>query len=203
MTVVADHRDCCGGSRAGREHAVCAVRRMIEQLLCVRDDDARLLDIAGALGEVAAMLERRTTGTEDDARRPGVSLGDPVTGAHNALAPPVRLGSAGSVITGEVRFTLPYQGPKGLAHGGYMAMTLGHALATAVSQGMPGVQVTTERLMIRYRRPVRLNTPATVIARPAGNAGHRLRAVGELRVAGALAVSAEGLYVRRDGDRRD
>ncbi len=181
---------------AARERDAAAVRRMVEQLLRVDEREPRLLEIAAGLDEISEQLEASLT------KEPGIRLrgprsfrSDPVTGVENALAPPVLLDVADGVVAGTVTFTLPYQGPDGLAHGGIMGLVLDQALSVAV--GLLRAPVVTAQLSIRYCRPVPLFTPVTVTARRTEQDGRKIRAVGELLVDGEAAVVAEGLFIEK------
>lgn len=91
--------------------------------------------------------------TQEPGRRPRYGFG-PVIGAHNPVFPEPQCRHADGVTRGTVRFPLPFEGPPGFVHGGFVALffdqVLGqHNMAFDVS-GM------TARLDVEYRRPTPL-----------------------------------------------
>jgi acyl-coenzyme A thioesterase PaaI-like protein len=81
----------------------------------------------------------------------------PVIGLSNMTAPPALLHMSDGVVEGVVSFGVPYEGPPGHVHGGWISAVfdevLGMVQATTKKPGMTG------RLEVSYRRPTPLNTP--------------------------------------------
>jgi len=149
-----------------------------------------LRDSARRLHEVAMALRERVRSTAEPASvddlRGGVRMFNPVIGAGNPIAPPMRIeigedGAEGWCTLGQI-----YEGPPTYVHGGVSAMLidqlLGHA---AASTGHPGV---TRDLSVRYRRPVPLNVPLRVWGHVTGVEGRHISVVG-----GITTVSEPGL----------
>jgi acyl-coenzyme A thioesterase PaaI-like protein len=177
-----------------------ALRRMMDLLLRV-DDDPALGHITSELHAVSDLLEAEF-GDErpfDKMLHSDAPRHDPVSGVENAIAPPivVEVDSDGTAHA-EVDFGLPYQGPKGLLHGGISALFLDHVLSLANSNNRSGVDhgfLVTAQLSLRYHKPVPLFERATVSARQTSIDGRKVRAAGEISVGGEVAVSAEGLFI--------
>jgi len=115
-----------------------------------------LRDSARRLREVAPALRERIRGMAEPASvddlMGGVRMFNPVIGAGNPIAPPMR------IEIGE-------DGAEGWC-------TLGHA---AAASGHPGV---TTDLSVRYRRPVPLDVPLRIWGRVTETEGRRVSAVG-------------------------
>ncbi|PYE16351.1 thioesterase superfamily protein [Williamsia limnetica] len=186
-----------------RESAADGLRRLTDLLLRVADDDPGLAAIAQELDRITEELDQITEeldqiteeldriteelGASDDGRRPvGV---DPVAGRANACAPPLEVwclpdGTAGA--SGSLGIT--YQGPRGLVHGGVSALILDHVLNVALSEQGPAAAG--GELSVRYHRPLPLYRNFLATGRLSRGADGELRAVGEITVAGVVAVSA-------------
>jgi alpha-methylacyl-CoA racemase len=144
-----------------------------------------LRESARRLREISPALRERTRGVAEPASaddlRGGVRMFNPVIGAGNPLAPPLRIEITGNGA--EARCTLgpAYEGPPMHVHGGVSAMLLdqvfGHASAAT---GKPGV---TTELSVRYRRPVPLDVPLRIWARVVEADGRRTSVVGGITTA--------------------
>lgn len=90
----------------------------------------------------------------------GVRMLNPVIGAGNAIAPPLRMSYDGRRVEGRGVLGPQYEGPHLYGHGGISALlldqVLGHAAAAAGSIGV------TIELTTRYRRPIPLEVPLLV-----------------------------------------
>jgi hypothetical protein len=139
-----------------------------------------LRDTTRRLHEVAPSLRDRIRGIAEPASvddlMGGVRMFNPVIGAGNPIAPPMRIeigedGAEGWCTLGHI-----YEGPPMYGHGGVSAMLidqlLGHA---AAASGHPGV---TTDLSVRYRRPVPLDVPLRIWGRVTEAEGRRVSAVG-------------------------
>ncbi|MBV6756233.1 PaaI family thioesterase [Rhodococcus opacus] len=181
------------------EDVAAALRRIMDLLLRV-DDDPALGHITSELHAMSDLLEAEF-GDErpfDKMLRSDAPRHDPVSGVENAIAPPMTVEvDEDGTASGEVVFGLPYQGPKGLLHGGISALFLDHvlSLANSTSRGVDSGFLVTAELSLRYHRPVPLFEPAVVSARQTSVEGRKVRAAGEISVNGEVAVSAEGLFI--------
>src|SRR3546814_11750242 len=95
----------------------------------------------------------------------GVTRHDPITGAENAIAPPLHLsGREDGSIGGVVTLGLPYQGPPGHVHGGVSAMLPDHMLG--VSNAWAGTSGMTARRTPNYHSPTPLFSDHQITGRP-------------------------------------
>ena len=134
----------------------------------------------------------------------GVRMFNPVIGAGNPIAPPMRIDIGAAGAEGWCTLGQAYEGPPMYGHGGVSAMLidqlLGHA---AAASGHPGV---TTDLSVRYRRPVPLDVPLRIWGRVTGTEGRRVSAAGGITTAaepGFPLVEAEARFARlRPGQAR-
>ena len=127
----------------------------------------------------------------------GVRMFNPVIGAGNPIAPPMRIEIGEDGAEGWCTLGHAYEGPPMYGHGGVSAMLidqlLGHAVAAS---GHPGV---TTDLSVRYRRPVPLDVPLRIWGRVTGTEGRRVSAVGGITTAAepdVPLVEAEARFAR-------
>ncbi|MEM9255065.1 MAG: PaaI family thioesterase [Pseudomonadota bacterium] len=117
----------------------------------------------------------------------------PVSGKHNAVAPPLRLRKEGEGVRGEVVFSPTYAGPPDSVHGGVIAAVFDEVLAMAnVVSGKAGF---TGTLTIRYHSTTPLNTTVELFGENTRQDGRKQIARGEMRANGKLTASAEGLFI--------
>src|SRR5690242_9904461 len=139
-----------------------------------------LRDCTRRLRDVAPALRERVRGSGEPASvddlMGGVRMFNPVIGAGNPIAPPMRIEVGEDGAVGWCTLGHAYEGPPMYGHGGVSAMLidqlLGHA---AAASGHPGV---TTDLSVRYRRPVPLDVPLRIWGRVTGIEGRRVSAVG-------------------------
>ena len=144
-----------------------------------------LRDSARRLREVAPALRERIRGMAEPASvddlMGGVRMFNPVIGAGNPIAPPMRIEIGADGAEGWCTLGHAYEGPPMYGHGGVSAMLvdqlLGHA---AAASGHPGV---TTDLSVRYRRPVPLDVPLRIWARVVEADGRRTSVVGGITTA--------------------
>jgi alpha-methylacyl-CoA racemase len=141
-----------------------------------------LRETARRLRELSPALRERTRDLTEppsaDNLRGGVRMFNPVTGAGNPLAPPLRIEVGEDGVEGRCTLGLAYEGPPMHGHGGVSAMLLDQVLGHAsAATGSPGV---TTDLSVRYRRPVPLDVPLRVWARMVEAAGRRTSVVGAI-----------------------
>jgi acyl-coenzyme A thioesterase PaaI-like protein len=187
------HSDC-----APLEDLAAGIRRLVDLLLRAADDDPALPCITAELDRISAELERKFEPGEpfEKMLRSDRPRHDPIAGIENALAPPLRIDVAadGTVIS-VAEFALPYQGPRGVVHGGISALVLDHMLSMA-NGGSRGSLVTAE-LSVRFHRPLPLFTACEIRCRQTEVDGRKVRAYGEIVVGGAVAVTATGLFIAK------
>jgi hypothetical protein len=160
-----------------------------------------LRDSARRLREVAPSLRERIRGIAEPASvddlMGGVRMFNPVIGAGNPIAPPMRIEIGEDGAEGWCTLGHAYEGPPMYGHGGVSAMLidqlLGHA---AAASGHPGV---TTDLSVRYRRPVPLDVPLRIWGRVVEVEGRRVSAVGGITTADQRdvpLVEAEARFAR-------
>jgi len=133
--------------------------------------------------------------TVDDLRR-GQRSFNPVVGAGNPVAPPMRVEIVDGAAIGSCTLDWRYEGPFTYAHGGVSAMLLdqimGYAAAAADHPGVTG------RLEVRYFTAVPLGEPLRVEARLIDVLGVRAAVRGSISLAAApddSLVEAEGRFL--------
>ena len=176
--------------------------RALADLVTRTEADAGVLrDSARRLREVAPALRERIRGIGEPASvddlMGGVRMFNPVIGAGNPIAPPMRIEIGEASAEGWCTLGHAYEGPPMYGHGGVSAMLidqlLGHA---AAASGHPGV---TTDLSVRYRRPVPLDVPLRVWGRVTGTEGRRVSAVGGITTVAepdVALVEAEARFAR-------
>jgi Thioesterase superfamily len=160
----------------------------------LRDAARRLREVAPALRE--GIRDVAEPASVDDLMG-GIRMFNPVIGAGNPIAPPLRIEIGADGAEGWCTLGQAYEGPPMYGHGGVSAMLidqlLGHA---AAASGHPGV---TTDLSVRYRRPVPLDVPLRVWGRVVKVEGRRISAVGGITTAaepGVSLVEAEARFAR-------
>lgn len=115
---------------------------------------------------------------------------------HNPVTPPVGFTVLGRELHGSVRFGVPFTGPRGRAHGGYLAATLDHVLGMFLAE--LGIFVLTLRLEVTYPAPTPLDTELDVRAGLLVDDGRKPSAWAEIRHDGVTTARAEGLFLKYD-----
>ena len=113
---------------------------------------------------------------------------------HNPVVPPVGFVVEGQELRGSVRFGTAFTGPRGRAHGGYLAATLDHVLGMFLAD--VGIFVLTLSLEVTYPAPTPLHTDLEVRAGLTSNDGRKPRAWAEVRHDGVTTARAEGLFLK-------
>lgn len=126
----------------------------------------------------------------------GVRMYNPVIGAGNPLAPPLRVELEGGVAVGTCTLGLMFEGPPMYAHGGVSALLLDQLLGhVTTGSGHPGMTVS---LATRYRAPVPLQTPIRLTAEVLAVDGRKVTAHGTIATAAepeTVLVEATGIFV--------
>lgn len=160
----------------------------------LRDSARRLREVAPALRE--RIRDIAEPASVDDLMG-GIRMFNPVIGAGNPIAPPMRIEIGEDGAEGWCTLGHAYEGPPMYGHGGVSAMLidqlLGHAAAVS---GHPGV---TTELSVRYRRPVPLDVPLRIWGRVVEAEERRVAVVGGITTAAEPdipLVEAEGRFAR-------
>jgi acyl-coenzyme A thioesterase PaaI-like protein len=90
-----------------------------------------------------------------------------------------------------------HQSYPGRLHGGISAAILDETIGRAIMISEPDVWGVTAALSLRYKKPVPLGTPLTVIGRITRNSRRIFEGTGEILLPdGGVAVTAEGKYMK-------
>lgn len=165
-----------------------ALRRLVENTATTEMPAADLLlaaeRIRAAADDLAGRVRRRDQLPSADDLLAGIRMFNPVTGTGSGLAAPLRIDLVESspatrgVVTGSCTLGLAFEGPPTYAHGGMSSLLLDQMLGYAASAaGHPGLTVD---LVIRYRRPVPLQTPLRLRAAFVGVDGPIVTAEGSM-----------------------
>lgn len=136
------------------------------------------------------LAEGALTGGSGDLRFADFS---PFAGPMSPLAPPLDVRIEGDVVRARVVYRLPYEGPPGFVHGGFIAAGFDEVLGFA--QGLSGQAGMTGRLEISYRKPTPLNKPLVYEAGISAVSGRKVTVWGKLSDGDALCAEASGLFI--------
>ena len=121
-------------------------------------EDALREATAHVMAAVAALrasgLLPESSSSEEPPPRPRYGMG-PMSSAHNPVFPKPQIDGANDVTRGRITFGIPFEGPPGCVHGGFVAaffdQVLGQHNMLNDASGM------TARLVVNYRRPTPLD----------------------------------------------
>ncbi|WP_190815456.1 PaaI family thioesterase [Saccharopolyspora pogona] len=185
--------------RAVRELGA-ALRELTEAAVSTEVDTETLVEAAEQVRALVPALssarrERGQPATVDDGQRPR-RLYNPAAGPGNPIAPPMRVEIVDGIAIGTCTLGLAYEGPPSYVHGGISAMLLDQILGHAhAANGKPGMTV---KLSLRYRRPVPLTTPLSIVGRVVRLDGRWTNSVATISTADdpdTVLVEAEGAFV--------
>ncbi len=189
------------GRRAEAHRLARAMRRVIDHLVQVAAPEADLRAAADALEKYADRLAKYPTSRVYEGFAEVANAGDthvffdhsPLIGMANPLAPPIRLAVIDDRVEGRATFGVPYEGPPGHVHGGYLAAAFDEVLGMAQSlTGNPGM---TGTLTVRYRWPTPLLKELVFEARVDRVEGRKIFTHGTVSCEGKLTAEAEGLFI--------
>ncbi|WP_329310663.1 PaaI family thioesterase [Streptomyces sp. NBC_01262] len=163
----------------------------------------QVADAARRLAERLAGPRRpRAVVPDVDEFAAGLRFYNPVVGAGNPLAPPMRIETTATTVTGHCALGPLHEGPPGYAHGGMSAMLLDEVMGQAcLHAGQPSMTVA---LTIRYLRPLALGTPVRVRARITRTEDRKIVVHGSIATEAEpdrLLVEADGTFVTPDPHR--
>jgi uncharacterized protein (TIGR00369 family) len=199
---VADERDI---RRAAVGELGTALRELVDAAVRTEVPVGELTATADAARELVARLRAVSRRPDEPPSVDDPSTGErwysPVYGPGNPVAPPMlATHTSDGRAEGRVTVELPYEGPRGVVHGGVVATLFDHVLARAVrARGRDGFTAT---LTVSYRRPVDLGVPLLVTAEVTDVDGRRTTARGRLVAEddpGTTLAEAEGLFVQPRG----
>lgn len=181
------------------EGAVAHARDLIDLLVRLDADTAVAADLEGRLGALVAELRPHANEPADMVLPRGHAPSryldrSPVTGALNPMAPPVAMAVDGSVVTTSVTLGLPYQGPPGRVHGGWVATILDHLMG--MSAGTVATSwIFTRTLTVDYDLGVPLFEQLDVEAHVAEVDGRKIWVEASIVAGGETRIRARGLWL--------
>ncbi len=171
------------------------MRRVSALILALEHEESEVDDLMEALRRAEDALSRRVP--PDGAPRVGAAVsGDGRVyidhardiGAFNPCFPEYAIAVEGSRARGSVMFPLPYEGPPGIVHGGFLALFFDCVVQHHNCD--VGVAGKTTSLTLRFRRPVPLLTPLSFTIDRAVTDG-RIRSTARLRADGHVLCEAD------------
>ena len=189
------------GRRQEAHRLAAAMRRVIDRLVQVAAPENDLAAAADALEKYADRLATYPVSRTYEGFAETANAGDthaffdhsPLIGMANPMAPPIRLAVIGDRVEGHVSFGVPYEGPPGHVHGGFLAAAFDEVLGMAQSlTGNPGM---TGTLMVRYRRPTPLLKELVFDARVERVEGRKIVTRGTVSSDGVVTAEAEGVFI--------
>lgn len=180
--------------------AVRHARVLTDYLLRLDPDAAVATVVAERLAEVVRLVDPHVHAPLDmvpgDGKIPEHLVDrSPVTGVLNAIAPPVdfTVSTRGRAST-TTRLGLPYQGPPGRVHGGWVATLLDHLMGCAAASAGPGISVT-RTLTVDYDAGVPLFEELTITGQVEGVEGRKIWMTGDITAGGSVLARARGLWL--------
>lgn len=192
------------GQRAAWHKLSAAMRKINAALMDMDAPEARLLAAADAAGRFAEDLEATRKGHQhwgyaesSVAGSPGAMLDrSPLIGLGNPVAPPLSFHVEDDRVIGTGSFGLPYEGPPGHVHGGFVAAALDELLGMA--QSLTGRTGMTGTLTVRYRRPTPLHADLSLAAWVERVEGRKIFAAGTVSQGDTLCAEAEAVFITVD-----
>ena len=180
--------------------AAARTRELIDLLVRLDPMDPIGAEVGERLAPLVDLLEAHAGPAEDLAAaaghgEPGFIDRSPVTGVTNPLAPPIRIETDDDGrSSARVRLGLPFQGPSGRVHGGFVAVLLDHVMGTAVRPSATG-QMFTRTLTVDYLRATPLFEDVVVSAAVERTDGRKHWVSGRIETSQGVAVRAHGLWL--------
>ena len=179
-----------------------ATRLLIDRLMASGAPDEVLAEVTADIAAVAERLgayEKASlygfSETANVGAREQEALFDysPLLGLANPLAPPMTITVAEGRTLSTVNFGLPYEGPPGCVHGGYLAAAFDELLgATQSLSGAPGM---TGTLTVRYESPTPLQTDLRFEGRFLGVERRKILVEGTCHAGEVLTCRASGIFI--------
>jgi acyl-coenzyme A thioesterase PaaI-like protein len=186
-----------------------AIRKLMDTVVVTSADNDELRRAIETIDEVSDRL----AGPEGERLRPAMPWADPVRtrrgdrphnpvmGAANPLAPPLRIVvNDDRTISSEITMQPIHEGPPSSVHGGWVAALFDQLLG--VANIMFGTSGMTAELTVRYRRGTPLGLPLSLRARIDEVDGRRTYASGEIVADGVVTAEATGLFISPTPERK-
>lgn len=179
------------------------LRTLLDLVLRQPDDDAVAAEVEELLARAVTVLEENVATAAPTPPFHEMTLPDwkrfadrsMVSGPVHPFAPPLAMHLDDGKAVAPVHLGLPYQGPPGRVHGGYVAVLLDHVMGFACGQLAQG-QVYTRSLTVDYDAATPLMTDLTVEAEVDRVDGRKFWVTGRIRTADEVCVQAHGLWLR-------
>ncbi len=175
--------------------------RVLTDYLLRLDPEATAIEVVAArLAEVVRLLEPHVHEPQDlvlggDLAPQHLVDRSPVTGILNAIAPPVDFTiSRGGKASARTRLGLPYQGPPGRVHGGWVATLLDHLMGCAAASAGPRFSFT-RTLTVDFDAGVPLFEELTITGQVEGVEGRKIWMTGDIAVGRSIVARAHGLWL--------
>lgn len=178
----------------GRTALVHEIRRLADAVVDGRMSDEVAAEAAATVSSIVDVLPVQRLATPWYWQLPPTTR-DGSSGwlRDNPAAPPVHLVWDVDVLTGSVRLGLPFIGPPGRVHGGYVAAVLDHVLGHyLVGIGRSGF---TLELTIRYPEGTPIDSDLEIAVGHSAIDGRKTWAWAEIRDQGVTTARAEGLFL--------
>lgn len=178
-------------------------RTLLDLLLRQPDDAAVAAEVEQLLGRAVTVLEDSAAKATPSPPFHEMTLPDwkrfadrsMVSGPIHPFALPLEMRLEDGKAVAPANLGLPYQGPPGRVHGGYVAVMLDHVMGFACGQLAHG-QVFTRTLTVDYDAATPLLTDLTVEAEVERVDGRKFWVTGLIRTADEVTVRAHGLWLR-------
>lgn len=133
-----------------------------------------------------------TVSPGDPSQRPRYGMG-PMASPHNPVFPKPQVEHVNGVTHGQIHFDIPFEGPPGCVHGGFVAaffdQVLGQHNMANDANGM------TARLVVDYRRPTPLDRPLSFEVEGGRTDPRKTTTRGRLFDEHGTLAEAEGLFI--------
>lgn len=180
--------------------AVHDTRVLTDYLLRLDPDAAVIAAAAERLADVVRLLSPHVHAPQDmlpgdDVVPQHLADRSPVTGVLNAIAPPVEFTvTAGGRASTKTRLGLPYQGPPGRVHGGWVATLLDHLMGCAAASAGPGFSFT-RTLTVDFDAGVPLFEELTITGQVESVEGRKIWMTGDITAGQSVLARAHGLWL--------
>lgn len=178
------------------QEAARRVRSITERLIALEDGQTISSQVLEALASIEESLPNQDSSNRLWNNGHALLNRSPVTGVSNPLAPPLELidTEEGQTIA-HVTPGIPYQGPPGRLHGGFVAVFLDHVMGIAASKASDSEGAYTRSLTVEYKDATPLHKELEIGATLERKDGRKLWMTGWINSEGQQKVTASGLWI--------
>lgn len=174
-----------------------AIRGLIHDAFATKVDESDLQVATQLVREAAARVGSSVHQFADGPMSMSFLDRSPFMGAMNPLSMPLRMSIVSTdeakAVEGRAVFTMPYEGPPGHVHGGFIAAAFDEVLGMTQSlSGRPGM---TGNLSIDYRKPTPLYQELVFRGELLSVEGRRIYTRATLHCGDTLCAEATGLFL--------